>query len=218
MNQVYANSMTNQAVDINPLEVLMQYAPISLQQPLSTQEFVALAEHFPNLQMERSKTGQVTIMSPVKKGSGKLEAYIITIIGAWALQKGLGEVFSSAIGIELPDGAIKSPDCAWVSDQRLQQYASNADDEFLKAVPDFIVEIRSASDRMPALKKKMNEVWMANGVRLAWLINPYDEQVWIYREKQEPELVTGFSGRTLSGETIMPDLEVALEKMKLNQS
>jgi Uma2 family endonuclease len=206
--------MTESAVHINSLEILMKYAPLTLHQPLSREEFVALADTFPELQMERSKSGQVTIMAPVKKGSGKFEAYLITMVGAWALERGLGEVFSSSTGVELPDGAVRSPDCAWVSDERLSLLAPEADDNFLQAVPDFVAEIRSATDRISMLKKKMKEVWMANGVRLAWLIDPYEERVWIYREGKEPEKLEGFSGRMLAGEAVMPGLELPLDKLK----
>lgn len=206
--------MTESALQINPIGVLLKYAPITLHQPLSREEFVALADAFPDLRMERSKAGQVTIMSPVKKGSGKFEAYIITIVGAWALENGLGEVFSSAVGVELPDGAIRSPDCAWVSDERLSTLPLKADEDFLSAVPDFVAEVRSASDRIATLKKKMEAVWMANGVRLAWLIDPYEETVWIYREGSESTSVEGFSGRRLSGEEVMPGLELPLDKLR----
>lgn len=188
----------------------MQYAPLTLHQSLSKEDFLVLSQVFPDLQMERSKTGQVTIMSPVKKGSGRWEAYLITIIGSWALQQQTGEVFSSATGIELPDGSIRSPDCAWVSNQRM---IDQSDDEFLRAIPDFVVKIRSSSDRIALLQKKMKESWMANGVRLAWLIDPYQEKVWIYRNGQAPELIKGFAGRRLSGEGVMPGLEFSLDYM-----
>jgi Uma2 family endonuclease len=193
----------------------MQYAPLTLQQSMSRAEFIALTEAFPDLQLERSKHGKVRIMSPVNKGSGKLEAYIITVVGYWVMQNGNGESYSSSTGIELPDGAIKSPDCAWISDEKLRMAAAQSEDEFLKVVPDFIVELRSKSDRISSLQKKMEETWMANGTLLAWLIDPYEEQVWVYRQDREPELIAGFSGKILSGEIVMPGLELSLEKLIL---
>ncbi|MCB0631695.1 MAG: Uma2 family endonuclease [Saprospiraceae bacterium] len=174
-----------------------------------------MAETFPDLQLERSKNGKVTIMSPVNKGSGKLEAYLITIVGYWVIQNELGESYSSSTGIELPDGAIKSPDCAWVSDQRLLATANQSDDEYLKVVPDFVVELRSKSDRVSSLQKKMEDIWMQNGVRLAWLIDPYQEKAWIYRERRDPQLIEGFSDKILSGEEVMPGLELPLNKLSL---
>ena len=207
--------MTNQALHISPIDVLMQYAPLTLQQSLSRSEFKALAETFPDLQLERSKNGKVTIMSPVNKGSGKLEAYLITIVGYWVIQNELGESYSSSTGIELPDGAIKSPDCAWVSDQRLLATANQSDDEYLKVVPDFVVELRSKSDRVSSLQKKMEDIWMQNGVRLAWLIDPYQEKAWIYRERRDPQLIEGFSDKILSGEEVIPGLELPLNKLSL---
>ena len=53
----------------------------------------------------------------------------------------------------------------------------------MKLVPEFVVELLSPSDRLPAAKKKMAE-WMANGVALAWLIDADKQAVYIYRAGQ----------------------------------
>lgn len=45
-----------------------------------------------------------------------------------------------------------------------------------------MVEIRSQSDRLHKLQAKMTDAWMANGVRLAWLIDPYEEKACVYRQ------------------------------------
>lgn len=51
---------------------------------------------------------------------------------------------------------------------------------------------------------------MANGVRLGWLIDPYGERVFIYRKGREVETIDEFDGKTLSGEDVMPGLELPL--------
>ena len=185
-----------------------------LQNPLSKEEFIALSARFPDLRMEREADGKITVMTPVKKGSGKRESGVIFFVYLWYYQNRKGEVFSSSTGIELPNGAIKSPDCAWISDERLGTLADNADEDFLKVVPDFVVEVRSSTDRTNSLKKKMRNTWMDNGVRLAWLIDPYSDKVWIYREGQEVEEWTGFADRVLTGEEVMPGLELPLDELK----
>jgi len=63
----------------------------------------------------------------------------------------------------------------------------------------------------------MTDVWMANGVRLAWLIDPYSEKVWIYREGREVEILKGFEGKKLSGEDLMPGMELPLEEMMVKK-
>ena len=60
----------------------------------------------------------------------------------------------------------------------------------------------------------MTDTWMANGVRLAWLIDPYEEKVYIYRAGQEAEVVEGFEGRVLSGEGVLEGLELPLDVMR----
>jgi Uma2 family endonuclease len=68
----------------------------------------------------------------------------------------------------------------------------------LPVVPDFIVEVRSNTDSLKALKDKMQE-WIENGVRLAWLIDKSNEQTFIYRSDGTIEKVVGFN-KKLSGE------------------
>ncbi|MFN0035026.1 MAG: Uma2 family endonuclease, partial [Saprospiraceae bacterium] len=147
----------------------MHFGPVKLQRPLSREEFVMLAEHFPDLGMEREKNGTVTVMSPVKRGSSKRESAVIALIYLWneGLSKS-GEVHGSTGGIDLPDGTTKSPDVAWISPERLASASTNEEDDFVKIVPDFVAEVRSRSDRLAKLQKKMADSWMANGVRLGW--------------------------------------------------
>lgn len=189
---------------------------ITLGKPLSKDEFVTLSERFPDLQMEREANGKTNISLPLKKGAAERESTLILWIGLWAMESKTGTFFSSSIGIELPDGSIKSPDCAWVSSERMAASSETDDEDFLQVIPDFVAEVRSSSDRLTALKKKMTGVWMANGVRLAWLIDPYDEKVYIYREGKDEEVVDGFAGKILSGEEVMPGMELPLEELRRN--
>lgn len=190
---------------------LLKYGPLQLERPLSVTEFVSLYRKFPDLRMEREKNGKVTIMTPVKRGSGKRESILNGYLWQWASERGKGEVYSPSTGIQLSSGAIKSPDCAWVSDERLAQQPEDKEEAFLKVVPDFVAEIRSDSEGLVRLKRKMADSWMANGIRLSWLIDPYQEKVWIYRSEQEVEVISGFADKTLSGEDILPGLELPLE-------
>lgn len=139
----------------NLMTKLIEYGPVTLNKPMTKEEFIALSSRFPGLQMEREANGKTTIMSPVKSGSGKRESILDYFIRHWKCKTGLGEVYGSATGIELPDGAIKSPGCAWVSDERLATAPKLTEEDFLQVVPDFIAEIRFHSDRIATLKKKM---------------------------------------------------------------
>ena len=84
----------------------------------------------------------------------------------------------------------------------------------MRIVPDFVAEVRSKTDRLKRLQTKMTGVWLANGVRLAWLIDPYEEKVYMYSPGREVEIVEGFRGKTLSGGKVLSGFLFPLEKMK----
>lgn len=194
-------------------ELAIQYGPVALQKPLNKAAFTALAERYPDLHMEREPDGKITIISPVKRGSGKREAKLYGFLFIWFLKIRLGELHGPSTGFDLPDGSTKSPDAAWISEERLQQ-VPNDEEAFVAIVPDFVGEIRSSSDRLKTLQNKMTDTWMANGVRLAWLIDPYEEKAYIYRAGREVEEVSGFVGKVLSGEDVLPGFALPLEEMR----
>lgn len=204
--------LTDKALTLE--EAAARYGPLELQRPLSKAEFVALAEKNPGLMMEREADGTVTIMSPVKKGSGKREFNLAGLFFLWHRQTGLGEFYSPSTGFDLPNGATRSPDVAWISPERLAGASPDDDEAFVKIVPDFVVEIRSGTDRLKKLQAKMTDSWLANGVRLAWLIDPYEEKAYVYRTGQEVEIESGFAGKILSGEEVLPGFELPLDTMR----
>lgn len=206
------SSKNNTQTSFTVEELILEYGPVSTEQSLSREQFIALAERYPDLQMERGRDGKTTIMSPVKRGSGKREAAFLAMLFNWNINLKLGEVYGSSAGFELPDGSMRSPDVSYISTERLAAMTST-EEEFIRAVPDFVVEIRSSTDRLKTLQTKMTETWLANGVRLGWLIDPYEEKVWIYRPGREVEVVEGFDGKILQDEQVLPGFELPLETM-----
>lgn len=194
-------------------ELAVRYGPVELQKPLTKAEFAELAERYPDLSMERDVNGNVIVMPPVKKGSGRRGSRLFLLLGAWLVQTKNGELFGSSTGFDLPDGSNRSPDVAWVSNLRMAADTAS-EEEFMRIVPDFVGEIRSSTDRLKTLQGKMADSWIANGVRLAWLIDPYDEKAYIYCPGREVEVIEGFDGKMLSGEDVLPGFELALEEMK----
>jgi Uma2 family endonuclease len=195
-------------------DLATQYGPIELQRSLSKEEFVAIADHNPNLRMEREPNGNVTIMSPIKRGTSKRESTLNSLIQVWNIYHGNGEVHGSNGTYDLPNGATKMPDISWISPEKLAIEPYD-EESYIQTVPDFVAEIRSSTDRLSKLKQKMTESWMSNGVRLAWIIDPYEEKVHIYRQGQEgAEIVEGFTGNVLSGENVLVGFELDLKLMK----
>ncbi len=114
--------------------------------------------------------------------------------------------FDSSGGFLLPNGAMRAPDAAWVRRSRLAKLTRDEKRGFLPLCPDFVVELRSESDRLDALQAKMDE-YIANGAQLGWLIDPIEQVVYIYRPQQpiqrlvHPAVISGdpvLSGFTLN--------------------
>lgn len=78
-----------------------------------------------------------------------------------------------------------------MSNERLAQLTKQQRREFLRLVPEFVVEVMSPSDRLRPAKQKMEEEWMANGVDLGWLIDADAKTVYIYRQGQAVDKKTG---------------------------
>lgn len=146
--------------------------------PLTDAEFLALCERYPDYRLETTADGDIHIGHPAHPRTGLRNAYITHALFAWAQQDGRGEVTDSSAGFFLRNGARRSPDSAWISRERLQSLPNEA--AMWHVTPDFVIELKSATDRPDTLRAKMRE-WVANGVTLAWLIIPETRSVEIYR-------------------------------------
>ena len=125
----------------------------------------------------------------------------------WNRQTKLGYTFSSSTIFKLPNGADRSPDVAWIQRERWEALAPEQRRKFPPIAPDFIIELRSETDHLETLRKKMQE-YLEAGVKLAWLINPQQQQVEIYRLGQGVELRN--LPTELSGENILPGFNLSL--------
>lgn len=175
---------------------------------LSDEQFYQLCIHNPNLNIERSAEGVLIFMAPVGGDSGKREADFILDLGLWNRQTQLGEVFSSSTMFKLPGGGDRSPDAAWVEISRWQALTSEQRQKFPPIAPDFVIELRSRTDSLAMLQEKMQE-YMDSGVKLGWLFNPQDQQVEIYRQRQEQEVRS--LPTELSGEAVLPEFRLQVD-------
>jgi len=133
--------------------------------------------------------------------TGKRNSDLNLELGLWNRATQLGIVLDSSTGFHLPNGAYFSPDAAWVSLGQWESLTLEQQEKFLPLAPDFVIELRSKSDRLPQLQAKMQE-YIDNGTRLAWLLNPQNRAVEIYRPGQPPELLS--NPAQLSGEDVLP--------------
>jgi Uma2 family endonuclease len=174
---------------------------------LTHDQFRELCRENRDIRLELTAKGELIVMPPTGWESGRRNSNVNLDLGLWNRQTGLGVLFDSSTGFILPSGAIRSPDAAWVASKRLS--VLNPDPEgFLPLAPDFVIELRSASDRLKPLQDKMQE-YIDNGVRLGWLLNPKDRTVEIYRMAQGIEILQ--SPTEVSGEDVLPGFVLSLE-------
>jgi Uma2 family endonuclease len=175
---------------------------------LTDEQFYQLCQNNRELKFERTVNGELIIMSPVGGESGNREAELIIDLGVWNRQTGLGYTFSSSTVFKLPNGADRSPDAAWIWRERWEALTPEQRRKFPPIAPDFVIELRSATDSLEMLREKMRE-YLDAGVRLGWLINPQQQQVEIYRVGQEVEVRN--LPAELSGEDVLPGFSWSLD-------
>ena len=152
--------------------------------------------------IEYNETGELVIMPPTMMPGGNLEVELLTAAKLWSRPRG-GVTASPATIFRIPGLGGRAPDASWVSPERLatldaEQYRTG------QVCPDFVAEIRSPSDTLARLQRKMDE-YLAAGARLGWLIDPPRRRVIIYRPGQEPETLD--NPAILYGEDVMPGFE-----------
>lgn len=175
---------------------------------LTHREFEQIAAANRDLGLELTADGELIIMPPTGGNTGRRNADITYQLQAWNRQTQLGEVFDSSTVFQLPNGAGRSPDKAWVSSDRWNSLTLDQQETFPPLCPDFVIELRSKTDSLTSLQNKMLE-YMDNGCRLGWLINYQNQQVEIYRSGQAKEILQ--SPQILSGEEVLPGFRLDLK-------
>lgn len=177
---------------------------------LTDEQFYQLCQTNRDIRFERTAEGKLIIMPPAGGETGKRNADLTTDLNIWNRQTNLGVVFDSSTGFKLPNGADRSLDTAWVRRERWESLTPEQRQKFPPLCPDFVVELRSASDDLQPLQEKMQE-YLANGIYLGWLIDPQNQQVEIYRPNQAVEILQ--APTTLSGETVLPEFVLHLSQI-----
>lgn len=175
---------------------------------LTSEDFYQLCQVNPELPLELSRNGELIIMSPVGGETGNRESELNFQVSLWNRQTQLGLVFSSSTVFNLPNGGNRSPDVAWVNREKWETLTAEQKQKFPPICPDFVIELRSPSDRLQPLQDKMKE-YLDSGLRLGWLINPQDNTVEIYRPQQPVEILN--LPVSLSGEDVLPEFNLLIE-------
>ena len=160
-----------------------------------------------------SAQGELIVMAPSGSDSNLAENPINLELGLWNRQNP-GVSFSQTSMFQLPSGAALMPDAAWITQERFDNRTDQERRGAINGAPDFVVEVRSRSDRLTPLLAKMQE-WMEGGSRLGWLLDPIDQRAYIYRPGQDVEILE--NPATLDGEDVLPDFVFEVGRLMFGQ-
>ena len=185
MNAPHAARLPDSPVSPEGIVLSLELRPVVR---LSDDEFFDFCRLNADLRIERSAGGGITIMPPAGGETSDRNSEINMQLRLWAKRDGTGVTFDSSAAFVLPNEAILSPDAAWVLRDRFAALTAEQRAKFPPLCPDFVIELRSPTDRLPALRNKMQE-YIDNGARLGWLIDPREGQVHVYRAGSPVELL-----------------------------
>jgi Uma2 family endonuclease len=192
--------------------MVLEY-PIEL--PIQVDEFIlmALSANNNHMKMERSREGNLIVMSPSGSRVSKFQFKIVSVLDSWNEEENLGLGFDSQAGFRLPDGSVMSPDVSWLSYPKWKALTEEQQNSFAPVCPEFVIEVMSPGDSVEQQKQKMQR-WLENGCELGWLIQPMEKKVWVFRKNQkEEDYLEGFT-QQLSGQTVLPGFVLDLSKLE----
>ena len=173
-------------------------------------EFWEFCRQNDGMRIEMTKEGDVIIMPPTGSETGERNAEITMQLRFWAQKDKIGKTYDYSTGFKLPNGATLSPDASWLRKERLEIFTAQQREKFLPLCPDFVLEVRSASDSLKDSQAKMDE-YMENGARLGWLIDPKAKKVHVYRPDEKAKILD--NPKTVSGEDVLVGFELDLTEI-----
>ncbi|MEH2233116.1 MAG: Uma2 family endonuclease [Nostoc sp.] len=177
---------------------------------MTNEQFYEFCQANGDLRIERTANGEVIIMPPAFSDTGNRNFNIAAQLGYWTEQDGTGIGFDSSTGFTLPNGAMRSPDASWIELERWNALTDAQKASFAPICPDFVIELRSSSDRLIKLQEKMQE-YIDNGALLGWLIDRQNRKVYIYRPNREVETLD--NPETVSGNPELPGFILRMGKI-----
>jgi Uma2 family endonuclease len=178
---------------------------------MTDEDFFEFCQINGDVQIEQNKLGELVIMSPTGLETGNRNFNIAIQLGIWAEKDGTGIGFDSNAGFTLSTGAVRSPDASWMKLDRWNALTPEEKQKFAPICPDFVLELRSASDNLKPLQEKMEEYMEEPGIQLGWLIDRKNRNVYIYRPGMDVECLE--NPASIGGETVLPGFVLDLSKV-----
>ena len=177
---------------------------------LNDREFFEFCQLNRDLRIERTSEGDVIVMSPTGSKSGARDFELAGQFFVWVEKDGTGKAFGSSTGFNLPNGATRSPDLAWIRNVRWNALSEEEQEVFAPICPDFVVELRSPSDPLNYVRAKMVE-YIENGAQLGWLIDPHEKKIYIYGPHAEVCCLE--NPLTISGEPLLAGFTLNVQRL-----
>ncbi|NJL47657.1 MAG: Uma2 family endonuclease [Leptolyngbyaceae cyanobacterium SM2_5_2] len=181
--------MTHLRIQTEATPLVVDLSSLVPQSRLTREQFYTFCRQNRDLRIERNANGEIMVMPPAFSDTGNRNFKVALQLGRWAEQEGSGEGFDSSAGFTLPNGATRSPDAAWIRAERWHALTPEQQASFAPICPDFVVELRSASDSLTGLKEKLQE-YIDNGTQLGLLIDRQGRTVHVYRPGRSPEILS----------------------------
>ncbi|MEL7038821.1 MAG: Uma2 family endonuclease [Cyanobacteria bacterium J06592_8] len=192
-------------------ESLLIELPKTIKLSVTSEQFTLLVAANRDLRLERTSQGELIVNPPTGWETGERNRSLTGQLDRWYEEnEDLGKAFDSSTGFRLPNGATRSPDASWVSRERWDELTIEQKGTFANICPDFVVELRSSSDRVAVLQAKMRE-YIENGAKLGWLIDPQNRRVEIYRPQLDVEVLE--NPTELSGEEVLRGFVLKLRRV-----
>ena len=170
-------------------------------------EFEKICRENSDRKFERTAQGELLIMSLTGGSTGERNAELNGQLWLWNRQAKLGHIYDSSTGFRLPNGAIRSPDAAWISQSRWDALTPEQRKKWVPLCPDFVVELKSSSDDVADLRIKMLE-YQENGLKLGWLIDPDRQIIEVYQADRPVEQLACLE--SIAAGSIMPGFVLKL--------
>jgi len=174
------------------------------------EQFEELCAEYPELWLELTSSGELIVMPPAGIETDRRNTDLILQFALWTKKDGTGIAFGPTAGYTLPNGAIRAPDVSWMRREKWDSLSQFEKERFAHICPDFVVELRSRSDRLPTLINKMEE-YMENGASLGWLIDPKKRRVYVFKPGEE--MVVLENPTVVSGDPLLPGFQLQMEEI-----
>ncbi len=195
-------------IDSSFLPIVLDFRDVL--KKINDDEFENFCRHNPDVEIELTEEGELIIMPPTGGQIGIRNFSLIGYFFNWLEKDKSGVAFDSSTVFVLPNGAKRSPDLAWATNEKWNALTDVEKQKFPIFCPDFVIELRSPSDSLVNLQNKMAE-YIENGAALGWLIDPTDKKVHVYLPDAETEILN--NPKQVSGEPLLKKFVLNVRKL-----